>query len=489
MVLQWSSGAYGVEFGGDESDEPAHYVTGLMVRDYVAALAPVAPMKFATEYYQHYPKVAFGHWPPVFYLVQTAWMIPFGVSRVSVLLLMAVLSALLAISLSRAVSEFWGPWAGLGAGALLLSLPIVQRFSRDIMAETLVALLVFQAVRAYGRYLDSGRWCDAAWFGAWAALAILTKGTAFVLGFVPLFSVVITRRWRLLREPAFWIPLGVVLVTCGPWYALVPRARHERVYEYGHIRFRMWPVLGGQVQLAAIVGWLPAPFLLAGLIERGIKIVKKQAVPGLWIAAAALLVGLLIFRVSVGAASPIRILTLLLPAALLFSAAGCAWLLPNARLRWAVVPALLAALIVFNLYHRRPKPARGYVPLSQQLLADRDLRGAPLLICADEHGEGMLISEMAMHEARPGHVIIRATKALASVGWMRTNYRLLYQSPDEVSRYLDQAGVGAVVVDNGGVEPMSHQELLATTIASKPLRWQVAYVHGPLSVYKRAALK
>ena len=88
VALQWSAGAYRSEFGA-HPDESAHYVTGLMVRQYVAGRAPQPPFAFARAYYEHYPKVAIGHWPPAFYLLQTGWTLLFSASRISVLLLMA----------------------------------------------------------------------------------------------------------------------------------------------------------------------------------------------------------------------------------------------------------------------------------------------------------------------------------------------------------------------------------------------------------------
>ena len=74
-VLQWSNGAFYSEFAGD-ADEPSHYVTGLMVRDYLAQLAPAPPMEYAEAYYIHYPRVAMGHWPPMFYAVEGVWYTP-----------------------------------------------------------------------------------------------------------------------------------------------------------------------------------------------------------------------------------------------------------------------------------------------------------------------------------------------------------------------------------------------------------------------------
>jgi hypothetical protein len=100
VSLQWFAGAYGADFAGDP-DEPAHYVTGLMVRDYIAAGMPGPPLRYAQAYYSHYPKVGLGHWPPVFYAVEAAWMLAFSGSRASVLVLLATISAFAALLLYR----------------------------------------------------------------------------------------------------------------------------------------------------------------------------------------------------------------------------------------------------------------------------------------------------------------------------------------------------------------------------------------------------
>ena len=62
VVLQAWHGAYSAEFSGNP-DEPAHYVTGVMVRDYLASFPWHPPMPFARDFYDHYPIVAIGHWP------------------------------------------------------------------------------------------------------------------------------------------------------------------------------------------------------------------------------------------------------------------------------------------------------------------------------------------------------------------------------------------------------------------------------------------
>jgi hypothetical protein len=157
LVLLWVSGAFQAEFG-EYPDEPAHYVTSLMVRDYIAGgVASSPPTQFAVDYYLHYPKVALGHYPPFLYVVQAAWMLVFPISRASLLVLNAVLIALTGTLLYRVVREEFGHWAGVGAGLVWVALPAVQAYGGMVMAEPLAALPAFGAVVCYGRYLENPR--------------------------------------------------------------------------------------------------------------------------------------------------------------------------------------------------------------------------------------------------------------------------------------------------------------------------------------------
>src|SRR6185436_2606957 len=175
---------------------------GVMVREYAAELAPGPPLGFAQRYYDHYPKVAIGHWPPGFYLLQAAWTLPFSPSRTSVLLLMAALGAALATLLFRAVRDEVGGVPAATAAVLLPALPLVQRSSGMVMAEIPLALLCFVAMMALGRFLDHGRARDVVLCGVATAVAVLTKGNAFALGLAAPLALLLTRRWERLKSPA-----------------------------------------------------------------------------------------------------------------------------------------------------------------------------------------------------------------------------------------------------------------------------------------------
>ena len=227
LFWQWEFGAYRSEFGG-HPDEAAHVVTGLFVRDalvegwkYAAGGFHGSPVRlgreFADRYYTHYPKIGLGVWPPFFYLVRASWTLPFGASRISLLLLLGVLAAILGGMVFRVLrDEFGASLAGVAA-AVLLSLPLVRTYYGMVMAETLSAVLMLGAMLAFGAFLDREKRRDAIWFGVLAALAILTKGTGLALGLAAPLALLMTRRFHLLARPALWLSVAIVVVVAGPW--------------------------------------------------------------------------------------------------------------------------------------------------------------------------------------------------------------------------------------------------------------------------------
>jgi len=113
---------------GSFDDEPAHLVTGLMVHDYLAQGCPGSPLEFAQGFYLHYPKVAIGQWPPVFYGLQGAWMLCFGESGLSLILLMSLLTALVSTIIHGLLAEDLGSPAAWVLGLLFVLMPLVQRY-------------------------------------------------------------------------------------------------------------------------------------------------------------------------------------------------------------------------------------------------------------------------------------------------------------------------------------------------------------------------
>lgn len=478
--LQWAGGAYRADFTGHD-DEAAHFVTGLMVRDYIAAGLPAAPRPFAENYYFHYPKVAIGHWPPFFYLVQGIWMLVLPPSRFTIMLLMtsitAVLAWLLYFELRREVHEL----IALACAAILVAFPLVQAYTGAVMAEMLVALLVLLASLRFARYLESGRARDAVWFGLLASLAILTKPVGVVLAAVPPVGVLLSRRFELLKRLSFWAPAAIVMGLCAPWYFVVDRAFHQSWTQWGGIgvfedpwrlEARQWHSQVGKV-LFCVAGLGFLTILFSGL--------RTRRIGPRWSVAAGVLAGFFAFRTWVGASHEVRTLLVAMPAFMMFAAKGMAtagqWF---TRLR--ITPGLAAACVVvlvavsfvaerFRLVRRSPQ---GFAEAAAAVTSRQELRHSVILVSSLLGGEGAFIAEVALREPRPGRIVLRATKVLASSGWSGEDYQLRFHSAKEVAAFLESVPVGVMIWDRApGSDAMKHHDLLMEVLKGDPDRWQL----------------
>lgn len=477
VVLQWLGGAFYGEFGA-HPDEAGHYITGLMVRDYIAAFLPTSPMEFAENYYIHYPKVAFGHWPPFFYIVQAAWTLLFTPSRFSMLLLMALLTTLLAATVYEVIRTEYGSMMGIGAGLLLVFLPLIQEYSGMVMAEILVALLSFWAVLYFGRFLNEERWQDAVGFGVIASLTIMTKLTGLALALVPLLGLLFSRRYSLVRRPSFWLPAVIVLALCGPWHLLTLAMTQNGIEEEVGLRYTTSAIFSVSWEMVKLTGVGLSLLIATGFVVRIIKPFREGKVDGKWAAAAALVLSVWAFQCVVPVAGP-RHLIAAVPPLLMFLTAGVAWTaarLPLSGLKFqhrVAVLALVTTLVFAKETFAIPKQkCQGYKEVAQVLLSREEFRNSVFLISSDSNGEGAFISEVAMREQRPGHIILRASKVLAESLWTGKKYSLSYQTPEEVMNYLDGVPVGILVIDMAPNQFEHHRQLIEM-LKAYPERWEL----------------
>ncbi|SRR5712691_11126834 len=477
LGISFLSGAFASETREDP-DEPAHIVTGLMVHDYLTHGLGSPPLAFARDYYIHYPKVAIGHWPPLFYLEQALWTLIFPPTRTYLLCMMALLAAAVASLTYSILRDQHGRVVAWCAALLLLTLPASAAGSTQIMTEIPQTLVILAAMISLSKYLDSAKSKYAVAFGLWSAASLLAKGTGIVLAPLPILAVLLTRRWELLRRPSFWLPALLVLTIAGPWYLGAPSALHEPVARFGGPGLARWRLGFPPFIWVDHFGWVVSCLALAGLLWYVYRSLKGDRFPGVIVTAAALAI--------CGTSFPFffavwesRHQAEVSPAFVIMAAAGAAWLFSlkpldkcSGGLKAVAACLLSAVLCSWNLMHLYRQKSSGYGELAQSIVHDRTGPIHVLLISASPTGEGALISEIAQREPHPRRYILRSTKLLADLTWMGLEVRPRFHATEEVHDYLAGLPLEMVVFDRTTPPRFSYGELLEHAVLSHPEEWQ-----------------
>jgi len=479
MLLQ-GQGVGISEFGG-HPDEPAHVITGLMVRDYVATALGKHPMAFAEDYYDHYPKVALGNWPPMFYVMQAAWTLPLGADRATLEAFMALLSAALAWLIYRALRNEFGRGLAFGAAVLFLLLPLVQEHTASIMTEIPITLFVMLATLAYGRFLDHERPMDAILFGLFAALGILTKGSVLSLALAVPLAVVFTRRFHLLTRRAFWLPVPIVLVLAGPWtFKFREQAKAGWEFPQPCWEFTSKALSYYPAKLVLSVGATLFVLAMFGLLTKTSAMNRREPGSGKWVMAAAVLFSVVLAHFVIPCGYEPRHLIPALPALVMFIVAGAEALvqavmprMTAGKARTLVYGLALAAFFAgtFKIYQ---KGTFGLSPAAA-MASEKAGEQRKLLISSDATGEGIFIAEVAMNEKRPGSTVRRASKMLASSSWSGAGYQAKFERDEDLIAALEKDGIQVVVTDDSmpPSKRVKHHDQLIRALDGAPGKFEL----------------
>lgn len=480
--------AYESEFAR-QYDEAAHYVTGLMVYDFVKSLDWGAPLSFAENYYFHYPKVAIGHWPPVFYLIQAAWNLLLTPSRGSAMLMMVALATFLSLILWSSLKETFGPWWSLGAGLFLLSLPLTQELSSTVMAEIPLAIFALLAVLCLANYMKTPSWRGSLSFAGFAALAIMVKANGLALALVPLLAIPLSGKLEPWRQRSLWLSAVPIAAICGPWYYLtLAMLKNGPLESSPTLAYTQAAIPRFSLRLYESLGLLPFALMIVGLVTQMLAIRRRPAQNSdRWTAMASLLLATLLFHWIVPASFEQRHVFLALPVAIPFILFGV-WQVAD-RLdflgfspaqRRAVVALIAVAAFALSTFEIPLDRWQGFGAVAAELTDDEELSRSIILVSSDAVGEGSLVAEIALREERPDHVVLRASKVLSQSLWTGEAYRQLFLSVDDLWEFLDQVPIGVVVLDRSVPDKLvtPDQALLASTLEETRSRWRLLGSHS-----------
>jgi 4-amino-4-deoxy-L-arabinose transferase-like glycosyltransferase len=457
--FQIGSRAYQADFDATD-DEPAHVVSSLMVRDYLASGRLLHPWKFATEYYIHYPKVAILHWPPVFHLSEAIWMFLAGRSRGALLCFQAIVGGTLAAGVFFWLRRDHAFWIAFAAAVVLATTRLMQSVTSEVAPELLLGTLVFWSVARFARYLDTGNSRDAWWFALLALASLGTHGRGAVLLLFPFVAMLLARltMWRAIMAASVVLVYVFLPNLLGQAYAASPMIvlKHSGAYLLSLGRSLQWPVF-----FFALVG------IAAGLRKRRNDVTVMIA----------LILSCWIFHSTVNVPLAEYFLITAAPAMIVLAAGGASALWQASSRKWSVKwPVAVAFTAIFlgvcavNIFRLQTKTSLGARSTVGNTVLYLDAQKV-WLVAGTSAFEGALIAEVALRDRAMDHIVLRASKVLARSTWVGANYRLVFDGPAEVSGFLDEAHVGWIVVREGeSVFP--HIPQLETTIHENPNTWR-----------------
>jgi hypothetical protein len=454
LAIQIFAGAYRVE-RGSYPDEAAHFLNGMLVRDYVREALGANPVAFAESYYLRFPKIAPGMWPPLFHGVLGVVLLPGWSPQIVALGLVGFALGWAAWRLHDILSRTAGRAAGLLAVSLFLLTPVVVQLSSAVMLDIVIAAWAIEATYWLARYAASGARRHAVIFGLLTAFCCLTKGNGVALVLAPPFLILLTRRYDLLRRSGLYIAAAIVVLLAVPPLAISFRL-DAAIGDFGPVHLSDASIRTSFYlrYIAQQMGIVVALLAAVGL-WRVIRTTRGPAVEEPpWNAALAslLLAGLTFHLANPHLVYAGRYVTLVMPALLGLAVTGAYAItnaLPSRRqqvIRAAIAVAACAAFVASHPRVPRRSPM-GYRAIVDQLDAQRQLAGRRLLIVSDEGGEGALVSEVATRGTTPSPAVIRGSKLLASDDWGGRFFRQRFTAPSAVLQSLEDLHVGYVLLD------------------------------------------
>ncbi|MEO1998703.1 MAG: glycosyltransferase family 39 protein [Planctomycetaceae bacterium] len=480
FAIQFTSGAYHRDFAA-HADEPAHFVTGVMVRDYLVTSPGSSPLQFAEEYYLCYPKVGIGHWPPAFYALQGIWYSLVGVSKTSATSLIGLISAGTAWCLYRRLSRRHGTAIAWLTIVVFLGQPLVRSHSILIMSDMAVCLGTLSAMFAFSDFLESPGRKHAASFVLWSSFSVLTKPSAMALAvFVPI-CVLVTRQTTVAKNWRLWAAGAAVGGLTAPWY-LWTWAQGMGLHTHGSISRMVGASLrsgrryhASDALVSAASWWLVVVSVLgivSLIVPRWRKTAFRDAGEIDAMAAIALCCGTILFLFAAPIISAPRYFLPFLAGMMILYARGLETLLcrmPGPKpFVWTVI-SCLAALAVVTAPGRVPTPVTGYA-VAAESFGDPD-RERVTLISSNPRGDGAFVAERLLRDRHRSEFVLRASKVLEQSNWSGGRYRVRFSTYDQLSEYLNSVPVHFIVIDDFGHRSdakLTHHELLKELLVGSP---------------------
>jgi hypothetical protein len=445
-------------------DASRHAMDGAFYMDLIRQGGFSDPVAYAQDYYTRYPAIAPALYPPFFGVFEAALFAPLGphpwVARVAV----ALFLLWGAWGVRRLGRDIAGPLAGLAAGALYVTLPLVFEWSREVMLEAPAAAFVIWAFACCRRFLADGRTADLALCLACAVLGVYTKQNSVFVFPAMLLAAALAGRARRFKERRVWIGIACAAIAGVPLaYVTLRWGRMNIDQAVGSLpmgeRSLLDHALYHAIALPRTVGW---PVLLLAL-PGAVSLVRRGrfdlSLVGTWTVLCYLMMAVVRIK------EPRHGFFWTPPFALMagLGLARLAETLPLPRWRAALATGIAAALMALNVVRAPVNWCEGFEATARDL-RDR-WEGAALLVSL-EH-DGNLVFRLRALDPDLQRRVYRSEKIFEKMfvykAWgVETKVGSEEQIFDAIRRY----GIRNVLVEEEIRDPTEVERLLRACVRS-----------------------
>ena len=481
-----------VDYDFANANSPRHALNGAFVLDALKALPWRDPIGYAAAYYRRYPSLSIGFYPPLFYIVEAAVYAVIGISHAAAQCTVALFALLLAAAAYRLARLILPRWPALGATLLLLGVPEMALWERQVMLDIPAQALLLLCILCFVRYLQRARARDL-WFAVIAldAALYIKLSAAFIV--VPLGAALLAARgWRAARDPRLWAAATALAVLALPALWLTWRFAAVNLDNIGGrvtgpalVSVARWAFYARH--LPGQVGWVTVCLSALGTVALWRR---ARNAAGLWMSV------LLATWTGVGylAFSAIRVhegrhdLMLMFPVAL--AATSCIFTFVQSRLPRLAPPATLAfgaCTLAWSLATPVPRIA-GYADVAAKVASSAPPRALVLL---SAYRDGNFVFAMRARAHRPDISILRANKWLLHFSIDR-RWGISQSGYDRAGLIasLHDHGIAVAVAQRGFwndlrqmalLDDILHDPTLYRTAATVPIRGDLTYNDRPPS--------
>lgn len=478
------------------TDSARHAMNGAFLLDALRAMPWENPMDWANSYYNQYPAITFGFYPPLPSVLLALFYALFGVSIPASVIFMAFFSSLLFAGVYVVARHALPVLGAFTAMVLLAGTAGTLIWGRQMMLEIPMMAFSIWSIYFFIRYLHTDRWQDFFWAAGVMVAALYTKQTAGFFIFPMACIFVWQKQFAGLKRVHIWIIAAPAVIALIPLLILQVKFADVNVMnvvsrpDIDSDRFSMESILWYPAQFA---GMTSVPFMLAAIFGAASLAFYWRRISSRYFWAlliASFIIGLCLLT-AITLKEP-RHATLLLPALAIIAAAPLALMQPSIHWQAAAFAASLM-LLGYGLITVQVDTIEG-----PKIAADRILEYLPEggNVAISAQFDGPFIFRLREQDPDRRYHITRIDKLLLNIIIMPTwglNPNPLNEN--EISKLLSSHNFSYIIVDPTDYMSAEPMRIFAHLLLQPPyiLTDTIPVIaHGPkrvLLIYKNTAVR